>query len=149
VIGSPTAQAAGSLHQSHVLSVSGDGCRVFLRPGGAMGRFMLRAITVSTLVMSTSAIAGEPSPKQCALLLSVDLAAGQILTLKWTNTCSFPIVVEWSSELDGGGLVRRSLSAAPNEVVSAQCRRCAFPTWTEKWPRREAEQREAKFTSSG
>ena len=105
-----------------------------------MGRFMLRAITVSTLVMSTSAIAGEPSPKQCALLLSVDLAAGQILTLKWTNTCSFPIVVEWSSELDGGGLVRRSLSAAPNEVVSAHCRRCAFPTWTEKWPQREAGQ---------
>ena len=115
-----------------------------------MGRFMLSAIAVSKLVMSTSVIAGEPSnPKRCALLLSVDLAAGQMLTLKWTNTCSFPIVVEWSSELDGGGLVRRRLSAAQNEVVSAQCRRCAFPTWTVKWPRREAEQREAKFTSSG
>jgi len=118
--------------------------------GGAMGRFMLSAITVSKLVMSTSVIAGEPSnPKHCAQLFSVDLAAGQMLTLKWTNTCSFPIVVEWSSELDGGGLVRGSLSAAPNEVVSAHCRRCAFPTWTEKWPRREVEHREAKFTSSG
>jgi hypothetical protein len=108
-----------------------------------MSRFMLRAIAVSQLVMSTSVIAGEPSnPKQCALLLSVDLAAGQMLTVKWTNTCSFPIMVEWSSELDGGGLVHGSLSAAPNEVMSAKCRRCAFPTWTEKWPRREAEHRE-------
>jgi hypothetical protein len=64
---------------------------------------------------------------QCTLLVSAELDADQQLTVQWTNTCSFPVVVEWLGQLDDGGVVRGKFTAAPNEIVSAQCRRCALP----------------------
>ena len=75
---------------------------------------------------------------QCTLLVSAELKADQQLTVRWTNTCSFPVVVEWFSQLDDGGVVRGKFTAAPNEIVSAQCRRCALPDWRESWRDREA-----------
>jgi len=100
---------------------------------------MLRAVTVSKLVISTSVIAGEPShSKQCALLLSADLAAGQMLTLKWVNTCSFPIVVEWSSELDVGGLVR-SASRSSRSTGCSRVPRLSGDLDRRAGPRRTAE----------
>jgi hypothetical protein len=93
---------------------------------------------VPMLVICGSFLSALADRAQCTLLVSAELEADQQLTVRWTNTCSFPVVLEWFSQLDDGGVVRGKMTAAPNEIVSAQCRRCALPDWRESWRGREA-----------
>ena len=105
---------------------------------------LLRAFCLAPILLvcgsflSVLADLGSGVRTQFTLLVSAELEADQQLTVRWTNICSFPVVVEWFSQLDDGGIVRGKFTAAPNEIVSAQCRRCALPDWRESWRGREA-----------